>query len=151
MSAPALEIDPPLRCWRRDFPGNSSQLRVLRRWIEDVLPPCPSRDDVIVVAVELAGNAIRHTRSGHGGQFGVRIERIPDLVRVTVTDHGGGPGPRLVDDPMGEHGRGLRIVHCLSARVSVSGGSSGRLVAADVSWTRGSGPISQCERGAAVP
>lgn len=48
-------------------------------------------------------------------------------------------GSGVVADPLAEHGRGLRIVHALSARVSVSGGESGRLVRADVPWTGNGG------------
>lgn len=148
VSAPALEGDPAMaRCWRA-FPGDASQLRTMRRWIEDLLPPCPARDDVIEVAGELAGNAICHTLSGHGGEFGVRIEQMPDMVRVTVADRGGESGPRLVTDPMGEHGRGLRIVSALSVRVVVTGGKSGRLVEADVPWTVTAEPEPEAEPSA---
>ena len=121
-------------CGWRVFPGDPAELRVLRRWIEDLFPPCPVRDDVIEVACELAGNAICHTRSGRGGKFGVRVEGTPGMVSVMVADDGGESEPRLVADPLAEHGRGLRIVHALSARVTVTGGRQGRLVRADLPW-----------------
>jgi serine/threonine-protein kinase RsbW len=124
--------DPADACGWRAFPGDPAELRTLRRWIEDLLLPGPTRDDVIEVACELAGNAICHTRSGQGGKFEVRVERTPGLVSVTVADNGGGCEPRLVADPLGEHGRGLRIVHALSAQVTVTGGKQGRQVRADV-------------------
>lgn len=123
--------------WWRVFPGDPAQLRVLRRWIEDLLPPCSDRDDVIEVACELAGNTICHTRSGQGGKFGVRVEQVPGAVSVTVADGGSSSEPRLVADPLAEHGRGLRIVHALSARLTVTGGEPGRSVRADVPWTGG--------------
>jgi serine/threonine-protein kinase RsbW len=118
----------------RVFPGDPAELRVLRRWIEDMFPPCLVRDDVIEVACELAGNAICHTRSGRDGKFRVQVECKPGLVSVTVIDSGSESEPRLVADPSAEHGRGLRIVHALSARVAVTGGKQGRLVRADVPW-----------------
>jgi anti-sigma regulatory factor (Ser/Thr protein kinase) len=127
-------------CNWRVFSGDPSQLRVLRRWVEDLFPPCPVRDDVIEVVCELAGNAICHTRSGQGGKFEVRVERTPGVVSVTVADGGSGSEPRLVADPLAEHGRGLRIVHALSARVTVTGGKQGRLVRADVPWREYFGP-----------
>ena len=96
---------------------------------------CPVRDDVVEVVCELAGNAICHTRRGQGGKFEVRVERTPGVVSVTVADGGSGSEPRLVADPLAEHGRGLRIVHALSAQVTVTGGKQGRLVRADVPWT----------------
>jgi len=40
------------------FPGEERQLAVLRRWLATLLPACPARDDVILVATELASNAI---------------------------------------------------------------------------------------------
>jgi hypothetical protein len=55
---------PGLR-WRRVFSGHERELSVLRRWLSSLLPECPERDDVLVVANELASNAIRHTASGH--------------------------------------------------------------------------------------
>jgi serine/threonine-protein kinase RsbW len=124
-----------VRCWRRVFPGERAQMKALRRWIEGLLPTCPARDDLIEVASELAANAVCHTLSGDGGQFGVRITRGPRQVTVAVADGGGATQPRLVEDPLAEHGRGLRIVHALSARVTVTGGVRGRLVEAAVPWS----------------
>jgi anti-sigma regulatory factor (Ser/Thr protein kinase) len=118
----------------RVFPGGPDQLGVLRRWIEDLFPPSLVRDDLIEVACELAGNAICHTRSGDGGKFEVRVECMPGVLSVTVADDGGESEPQLVVDPLAEHGRGLRIVHALSARVTVTGGKQGRLVRADLPW-----------------
>lgn len=62
------------------------------------------------MADELASNAIRHTRSGQGGQFTVEITRHGPLVRVTVIDDGAPHEPMLIDDPQSEHGRGLVVV-----------------------------------------
>jgi hypothetical protein len=59
--------------WRRVFPGDDVQISMLRRWLECLLPPCSSRDDLISVAVELGTNAVRHTASGSGGQFVVEV------------------------------------------------------------------------------
>ena len=120
--------------WRRVFPGEARQLGVLRRWLELLLPECPARGDVAYVATELGANAVRHTASGQGGWFAVEITMHRQAVRVAVAD-GGAPGePRVLDDPMGEHGRGLLVVQGLSARTGVSGDHRGRLVWADVPW-----------------
>lgn len=118
--------------WWRVFPGEARQLEVLRRWIEDLLPPSPARDDVTVVACELAANAVCHTLSGDSGQFGVRITLETELVSVAVADGGGTTEPRLVEDPLAEHGRGLRIVHALATDVTVTGGVRGRIVQASL-------------------
>ena len=120
--------------WRRVFPGEGSQLGVLRRWLESLLPERPERDDVACVANELATNAVVHTASGHGGWFAVEITWHRAVVRVAVADCGAPGGPRMIDDPAGEHGRGLLVVRSLSGRTGVCGGHRGRLVWADVPW-----------------
>ncbi len=127
---------------RRVFPGEERQLAALRRWLESLLPDCPARADVICVAVELAGNAVAHTASGHGGRFAVKVTWSGTVVRVAVADGGAPAGPRVIDDPGGEHGRGLVVVLGLSARTGVQGNQDGRLVWADVPWQ---------ETGATVP
>jgi hypothetical protein len=48
-------------------------------------------------------------------------------------------GPRLVDDPAAEHGRGLRVVGGLSVRTGVCGDHRGRMVWADVPWGEAAG------------
>jgi anti-sigma regulatory factor (Ser/Thr protein kinase) len=120
--------------WRRQFPGDPRQLRVMRRWLASLLPGCPALDDLALAATELASNAIRHTASGQGGQFAVEVTRSRGMVRVAVTDGGAADEPRVIDDPLSEHGRGLRAVGGLSERMGVSGGHLGRRVWADIAW-----------------
>jgi len=118
--------------WRRVFPGEGSQLGVLRRWLASLLPDCPSLGDVASVATELGSNALVHTASGRGGQFAVEITCHQAVVRVAVADCGAPGGPRVIDDPAGEYGRGLLLVRGLSVRTGVRGDHRGRLVWADV-------------------
>jgi hypothetical protein len=125
-------LAPPLR-WRREFPGEEQQLGALRRWLESLLPGCSARDDVTWVAVELGTNAIQHTASGRG-RFAVEITWYPAMVRVAVSDCGAPEGPRVVNEPDGERGRGLQVVKGLSVRTGVCGDHRGRLVWADVPW-----------------
>lgn len=120
--------------WRRLFDGEERQLGVMRRWIKSLLPDCPARDDAISVATELASNALLHTASGNGGSFAVEIARDASVVLVSVADRGGPTEPHVIDDPDGEHGRGLALVHGLSARTGVVGGQHGRTVWAEISW-----------------
>jgi anti-sigma regulatory factor (Ser/Thr protein kinase) len=114
--------------------GEERQLAVLRRWICGLLPVCPARDDVVMVANELASNAIRHTTSGQGGWFAVEITWYGNLIRVAVADCGGPNEPVVIEDPSGESGRGLFLVRQLSAGMGMSGNQSGRLLWADVTW-----------------
>ena len=121
--------------WWRIFPGEGGQLRELRQWLKDLLPESGARDDVILVANELAANAVNHTASGRGGQFSVEVTVVGELLRVTVGDGGGPSAPVIIDDPVSEHGRGLRLVQELSAGMEVSGGERGRFVHAVLEWT----------------
>ena len=59
--------------WQRVFPGRDDQVREVRHWLAGLLPGAHERDDVVMVAVELANNAIRHTASGRGGFVTVEI------------------------------------------------------------------------------
>src|ERR1039457_164547 len=123
--------------WRRVFPGEERQLGVLRRWLASLLPDCPARDDVTSGATELGSNALVHTASGQGGWFTVEITWHKSAVRVAVADCGAPAGPRVIDNPEGEHGRGLLVVRELSARTGACGDERGRLVWADVPWDAG--------------
>jgi hypothetical protein len=116
------------------FPGHEWELSALRRWLSSLLPECPERDDVLIVATELASNAIKHTASGRGSRFAVEIIRYPSVVQIAVADHGGSAEPHVIEDPDGEHGRGLLLVRDLSVRTGVAGGRPGRLVWAQVAW-----------------
>jgi anti-sigma regulatory factor (Ser/Thr protein kinase) len=136
--------------WQRTFPGELRQLRELRRWIASVLPPRPLRDDVTSVANELASNAICHTRSGQGGEFIVEITRQGRLMRVMVTDGGAPGGPRLVDKPDGDGGRGLVVVNALAMRVGVDGDHHGRAVWADIDWAGDDATAALARRSAEV-
>ncbi len=121
--------------WRQVFPGDEKQLRALRRWLAGLLPACTGRDDVVSVAVELATNAVKFSATGQGGWFAVEITWRGRTVRVAVADGGGPAEPHLIDDPQGDHGRGLLMVRALSTRTGVSGDHRGRLVWAEVPWT----------------
>ncbi len=123
-------------CERRVFPGHEEELGRLRRWLASLLPDVPARDDVIVVAVELATNAVRHTASGHGGCFAVEITwhaRVA-MLRVAVADCGGPTEPHAQAhvDPLSERGRGLQMVRGLAARIGSLGDHQGRLMWADM-------------------
>ncbi len=121
--------------WRQVFPGDERQLGVLRRWLASLLPACAARDDVVSVAVELGTNAVKFSASGRGGYFTVEVTWYCRVVRIAVADGGGPAGPRLLGDPMSEHGRGLLMVRALSARTGVCGDHRGRLVWAEIPWT----------------
>ncbi len=139
-AATASGVRTPALRWRRAFPGDHAQIGALRRWLEWLLPPCPARDDLVSVAVELGTNAVRHTASGSGGQFAVEVTWSVQMARVAVYDGGAPDGPRVIEDPLGEDGRGLLMVNTLSVRSGVSGNAQGRVVWADMLWAGPGGP-----------
>lgn len=119
---------------RRAFPGQESQLGVLRAWLGTVMPDCPARHDVACVATELGSNAVRHAATGHGGWFTVEIAQHRHFVRVAVTDRGVPAGPAGHDDPADEHDWGRMIVDGLSARTGSRTDHAGRVAWADIPW-----------------
>jgi anti-sigma regulatory factor (Ser/Thr protein kinase) len=125
--------------WRRVFPGRDDQVREVRRWLAGLLPAVPERDDVIVVAVELVTNAIRHTASGRGGLIMVEVAWCGTVLRVAVADGGApdGPRPAAATGQFAECGRGLNLVRALAASTGMCGDARGRLVWADIGWAAG--------------
>jgi anti-sigma regulatory factor (Ser/Thr protein kinase) len=130
--------------WRRVFPGEDPELSNLRRWVASLLPACPARDDLILLANELGTNAIRHTASGRGGSFTVEIAWREPTVRIAVSDNGGPGEPRVIDDPLGEQGRGLLLVRSLAASSGMAGDERGRTVWATIPWD-GAAPVAAAD------
>jgi CheY-like chemotaxis protein len=68
-------------------------------------------DDAVVIASELAANALEHARTS----FDLRLElRDGHVVRVEVTDHGSGNPEPQIPSVESERGRGLFIVSVLA-------------------------------------
>ena len=80
----------------------------------------PSLNDAALIASELAGNAVAHSRSGQpGGAFLLAIEATADTgdVHIQVRDAGGSGTPAIVAaDQASEHGRGLAIIAALASQ-----------------------------------
>ncbi|RBQ15629.1 ATP-binding protein [Spongiactinospora rosea] len=101
------------------MPGTPRSVPVVRHWLAEVMAAhgCSGVDDALLVASELAGNAVRHTRSGEPGGRLVVVIAFPDEVtlRLEVIDEGAEtvPRPRDADWDM-ESGRGLWLVEQVS-------------------------------------
>ena len=95
----------------------------------------PAVDDAVVVASELATNAVVHTRSGEpGGSLTVSVGTSlqPPAVCISVRDEGAADGPVIArEDRESEHGRGLAIVTVLAAEWGTEPRGQGR-----VTWCR---------------
>ena len=70
------------------YPGRTDQLHRVRRAVASHLAGCVAVTDAVLVASELAANAILHSRS-RAGHFTVRTELHPDHVRIEAEDFGG--------------------------------------------------------------
>jgi serine/threonine-protein kinase RsbW len=124
--------------WRRRFPGENDQARVVRAFAGHLLAGFPGLDDVLLVLNELVVNAVRHTRSGaDGGHFVVEVHQDEDGVTVAVADEGGpkepvvrggGAPPELLWQL--ESGRGMLTVEALADHWSWDGDADGRTVRA---------------------
>jgi serine/threonine-protein kinase RsbW len=99
--------------FEHDYPGTIDQARHVRADLAKVATACPVADDLVLLASELATNAILHSRSGHPARtFAVRVKLYPgDYAWVEVADQG---GVWLQDEHDEEHGRGLNIVAAIA-------------------------------------
>jgi anti-sigma regulatory factor (Ser/Thr protein kinase) len=91
------------------FHGRAEEAARVRREIAGFLNDCPRAADIVLIAHELAANAILHSRS-RGGSFAVRCELSPEAVRVEIQDMGGPWRTRKDDD----RPHGLDIVQALT-------------------------------------
>src|SRR5215472_4056355 len=75
----------------RSYPGREDQVRQVRADLALVVNDYPLADDFVLLASELATNAVAHSRSGlPGGVFTVRAEiQLSDFAWLEVEDQGG--------------------------------------------------------------
>jgi serine/threonine-protein kinase RsbW len=77
------------------------------------LPP-HSVDDLVLIASELAANAVRHGEP----PAVLRLETTDEVARSTVSSHGGTTAPKVLDaGDDADHGRGLAMVQALASDV----------------------------------
>lgn len=77
----------------RAFPGCPDQISRVREFVRLVLGPVPVAEEAVLLASELATNAVLHTASGNGGTFEVAVRRTPSAVRIDVRDAGSHQAP----------------------------------------------------------
>lgn len=116
---------PPMR-WRRVYAGHAGQVRSARKFAEALFAGTPCVEVVALAVSELAGNAVRHSRSGEGsgGWFGLELTQ-GNPVYVAVTDLGGHGVPTVLPKGYGgldgEGGRGLKMLYDLAVALGVHG------------------------------
>ena len=96
--------------------------RRIRRALEQLDAISPIRDDALLVASELATNALRHAHNADEGELEVVAEFVPDGVRIAVSDtaeahpdDGPDDGPRPVREVEPDR-IGLRVIQAIARR-----------------------------------
>jgi anti-sigma regulatory factor (Ser/Thr protein kinase) len=141
------EPSPLMAWWTRHFRGGADQVLEVRHWLEDLLPDCAARTDLLLLASELCTNAIVHSRSGEaGGQFSVDIDWAPHLARLVIGDQGSAKAPAIIvrpgdPAPLGESGRGLLLVDDVADDWGTASRPNRRWVWADIDWQARGGPL----------
>lgn len=74
--------------YQRTFHGRADQVSQVRRGIASHLGSCPAVADAVLIASELAANAVTHSAS-QGEFFTVRCQAYPDYVWIECEDLGG--------------------------------------------------------------
>jgi len=120
--------------WVTTWEGVPERLADIRQYLRQTLGDVDGADDVVLVASELAANAIRHSKSGSaGGSFVLQVAVFTDCWHVRVDDQGGLSRPMPADaKDTDETGRGLPMVAALARAWGTFGGSAGRTVWAEV-------------------
>jgi serine/threonine-protein kinase RsbW len=92
----AVGLPVAVSCWKL-FPGTPEHVAGARAVVRCLLAGWPRRDDAVLVASELASNAVVHTRSGlPGGWFGLEARRRTGIgVWIAVRDQGAASSPLL--------------------------------------------------------
>ena len=128
---------PPAITFERTYPGTADQPARVRADLAEIVRDCPIADELVLLASELATNAILHSRSGHrGGMFIVHAALYAgDYAWVEVVDQGGAWAAGAHDD---EHGRGLSIVASLAGdgNWGIEGNQSSRIAWFRLDWPR---------------
>lgn len=128
---------PEAIAFERAYPGTVDQPRRVRADLAETAGACPVIDALVLLASELAANAVTHSRSAHpGGAFTVRATLYPgDYAWVEVIDQGGAWAAGAQDD---EHGRGLAVVAMIAGEGNwgIEGDESCRVAWFRLDWTR---------------
>ena len=111
----------PARSWEAAYPGRADQLRHVRAALRPQLRGCPVADEVLLLASELAANAIAHSGSGQpGGTFTIRLHHHRDHIRAEVQDAGSTWDGDLTGSA--RHPHGLYLLLTLSTQCGIDPG-----------------------------
>lgn len=123
--------------FERAYPGTIDQPGRVRADLAEIAGQCPVADELVLLASELATNAIRHSRSGDPGRsFTMLATLYPgDYAWVAVIDEGGAWVRKAPDD---ERGRGLAIVASIAGdgNWGIEGSSASRVAWFRLDWAQ---------------
>jgi serine/threonine-protein kinase RsbW len=130
----------PATTWEQTYPATPDQARALRAALGTLLASCPLADDVILLASELAANAITHSASGRpGGTFTIRVaHHHGHHIHADVTDQGSSWDGDLTATAGSPHG--LYLLHALATRCGTTGGPGSRTVWFRLDYPTPAGP-----------
>jgi len=106
----------------RQFPGDPASARAAREFVRTALgsrAQAPVGVDAVIVAAELAANAVLHARTA----FTLTVSCLPDRIRIAVQDQ----APLGDNPPTVRPGHGLHIVAQAAARWSIDPLPGGKL------------------------
>ena len=120
---PARPSCPPLT-WELTYPGRAEQARQVRAALRAFLAGYPAADAAVLLASELAVNAIAHSASGQpGGTFTVRTQvHNGACIHAQVEDQGSGWDGQI---SAARSPHGLYLVRHLSAACGTQRGPNG--------------------------
>lgn len=118
------------------IPESISNVRVL---IRTLIGDAPTIEDALLVATEVATNAVLHTRSGlPGGTFTIyaEVRAAGDTRTLHLRVHDQGPRTTQQDDPRppDQRGRGLMLVDALASRWGMEPRTPGHVVWLELDW-----------------
>jgi hypothetical protein len=122
--SPTSATAAPRRSCTRSFPGRREHVRQARAFITAFLDGCPAANDAVLLASEIAANAVAHSASGRpGGTFTLRARVDGDgCLHAEVEDQGSGWDGNL---GTAEAPHGLFLLRALSAACGTRRGEQG--------------------------
>jgi anti-sigma regulatory factor (Ser/Thr protein kinase) len=116
----------------RNFESTPESASAVRRFVANALPPNAPVEDVVLLASELASNAVRHARTS----YTVRLVTDDRVIRLEVSDES-----RIIPtlEDLADSHRGLRIVDRLSEMWGVQPTEDGKTVWANIAMGSGEG------------
>jgi anti-sigma regulatory factor (Ser/Thr protein kinase) len=123
----------PPKTYAVTYAGRPEQVSRVRWLVAELLDGCPVACDAVLLASEIATNAVCHSNSREsGGTFIVRVVIHENCVRIEVEDQGGQWKPE--DARIDGRGHGLDLVREIASDWAVDGSAKGRVVSFRLGW-----------------